>query len=76
MPSAKDVTVNTEYFKIMSVGEPGTGKSIFGSSFPTPGFVFDFANSIISYKGLDFDYEQYELSPIGWTKFEKDEARK
>lgn len=72
MPSAKDVTVNTEFFKIMSVGEPGSGKSILGASFPTPGFVFDFANSIISYKGLDFDYEQYAMSPLGWIKFEKD----
>lgn len=74
MPSAKDVTPNTEYLKILSVGEPGTGKSILATSFPTPGFVFDFANSIISYRGLDFDYEQYELSPIGWVKFEKDIA--
>lgn len=73
--NAKDVSVNTEYIKVMSVGEPGTGKSILGSTFPTPGFVFDFANSIISYKGLDFDYEQYELSPLGWTKFEKDVAQ-
>lgn len=72
MPSAKDVTVNTEFIKVMSIGEPGTGKSIFASTFPTPGFVFDFANSIISYKGLDFDYEQYEMSPLGWTKAEKD----
>lgn len=72
MPSAKDVTIDTEYIKAMSVGEPGTGKSIFGSSFPTPGFIFDFANSIISYRGLDFDYEQYDLSPQGWMKFEKD----
>jgi hypothetical protein len=70
--NAKEVTVNTEYIKVMSIGDPGTGKSILGSTFPTPGFVFDFANSIISYKGLDFDYEQYELSPLGWTKFEKD----
>jgi hypothetical protein len=59
----------------MSVGEPGTGKSILGSTFPTPGFVFDFANSIISYRGLDFDYEQYQLSPLGWVKFEKDLVR-
>jgi hypothetical protein len=72
MPSAKDVTVSTEFIKVMSIGEPGTGKSIFASSFPTPGFVFDFANSIISYKGLDFDYEQFDLSPLGWTKAEKD----
>jgi hypothetical protein len=73
--NAKDVSASTEYIKVMSVGEPGTGKSILASSFPTPGFVFDFANSIISYKGLDFDYEQYELSPLGWTKFEKDLVR-
>jgi len=72
MPSAKDVSVDTEYIKVMSVGDPGTGKSILGSSFPTPGYVFDAANSIISYKGLDFDYEQYDLSPKGWLKFEKD----
>ena len=72
MQNAKDVSFDTEYLKIMSVGEPGSGKSILGSSFPTPGFVFDFANSIISYRGLDFDYEQYELSPLGWTKFERD----
>lgn len=72
MPSAKDVTISTEYIKVMSVGDPGSGKSVLASTFPTPGFVFDFANSIISYKGLDFDYEQYELSPLGWIKFEKD----
>jgi len=72
MPSAKDVTISTEYIKVMSVGDPGSGKSVLASTFPTPGFVFDFANSIISYKGLDFDYEQYELSPLGWVKFEKD----
>lgn len=74
MPSAKDVTINTEFLKCMSVGEPGTGKSILASTFPTPGFVFDFAKSIISYRGLDFDYEQYDQSPLGWTKFEKDVA--
>jgi hypothetical protein len=72
MANAMDVTPNTEFLKIMSVGEPGSGKSILASSFPTKGFVFDFAKSIISYKGKDFDYEQYELSPLGWTKFEKD----
>ncbi len=71
MPSAKDVSINTEFIKVMSVGEPGTGKSILGSSFPTPGYIFDAANSIISYKGLDFDYDQFDLSPKGWTDFEK-----
>lgn len=72
MPSAKDVTVNTEWLKVMSAGEPGTGKSVFASSFPTPGFIFDFGGEILSYRGLDFDYEQYPLSALGWGKFEQD----
>lgn len=70
--SAKDVTVNTEYLKAMLVGDPGTGKSVFAGTFPTPGFVFDFAGGIVGYRGLDFDYEQFPLSPLGWVKFEKD----
>lgn len=74
MPSAKDVTVNTEWLKVMSVGDSGEGKSIFASSFPTPGFIFDFGNEIISYKSLDFDYEQYDLSPKGWGKYEMEFA--
>ena len=72
MSSAKDVTVNSEFIKVMSVGDPGTGKSIFAGTFPTPGFIFDFANGIVGYRGLDFDYEQYSLDPMGWVKFEKD----
>jgi len=72
MPSAKDVTPETEWLKIMSVGESGEGKSIFASSFPTPGFIFDFGGEIISYQGLDFDYEQYEISSMGWGRFEID----
>lgn len=72
MQNAKDVTVNTEWLKVMSVGESGTGKSVFASSFPTPGFIFDFGNEIISYRGKDFDYETYDLSVVGWAKFERD----
>lgn len=72
MPNAKDVTVKTEWLKVMSVGESGTGKSSFAASFPTPGFVFDFGNEIISYRGKDFDYEQYELNATGWAKYERD----
>jgi len=64
--------VNTEFLKVMSVGDSGTGKSLFASSFPTPGFVFDFGNEIISYRGKDFDYESYDVSAVGWSKFEKD----
>ncbi len=72
MPSAKDVSVTTENVKIFSVGKSGAGKSIFASTFPTPGFIFDFGGEIISYKGKDFDYEQYDISAQGWAKFEKD----
>ena len=72
MPNSKDISVNTEWLKVMSVGESGTGKSIFASSFPTPGFIFDFGKEILSYRGKDFDYEQYELSAQGWGKYERD----
>jgi len=72
MPSAKDVTVNSEWLKVFLVGESGTGKSTFASTFPTPGFIFDFGKEILSYRGLDFNYEQFDLSPQGWAKFEKD----
>jgi hypothetical protein len=74
MPNAKDVSVNSEWLKVMSVGESGTGKSIFAASFPTPGFIFDFGKEILSYRGKDFDYEQYDVSSLGWSKFEKDFA--
>jgi len=72
MPSAKNVSPETEFFKAMVVGSYGTGKSIFAASCPTPGFVFDFDEGIISYRGKDFDYEQYSRDWKGWVKFEKD----
>ena len=71
MPNAKDVTPSSEWLKACSVGIPGSGKSIFGSSFPTPGFVFDFGSQILSYRGLDFDYEQFPSDTKGWIQFEK-----
>jgi hypothetical protein len=71
MPSARDVTEDTEFLKVMSVGEPGTGKSVFAGSFPTPGYIFDFSNGIVGYRGLDFDYDQFPMGPIGWVEFEK-----
>jgi hypothetical protein len=71
MPNAKDVNINTEWLKVFSVGDSGSGKSAFASTFPTPGFVFDFGGEIISYRGKDFDYEQFEVSAKGWSDFEK-----
>jgi hypothetical protein len=48
-----------------------TGKSVFAGTFPTPGYLFDFSNGIVGYRGLDFDYDQFSMSPIGWVEFEK-----
>lgn len=72
MPNTKDISIDTEYLKVMSVGPSGEGKSIFAASFPTPGFLFDFGDEAISYIGKDFDYEPYPLSAAGWAKYEKD----
>lgn len=72
MKSAKDVSVNTEYYKVLVIGPPGTGKSVFASTFPVPGFVFDFSGGIVTYRGLDFDYSQYPIGPQGWIQLEKD----
>lgn len=72
MKNAKEVTAFTEWLKLLVVGQPGTGKSVLASTFPTPGFVFDFSGGIITYRGLDFDYNQYPIAPQGWLQFEKD----
>lgn len=78
MKSAKDVSVETEFFKCYVVGDPGTGKSVFGATFPTPGYVFNFDNKMAAYRGLDFDYETFDLDAKGWITFEKEiiEVRK
>jgi hypothetical protein len=78
MQNAKDVSVENEFFKCYVVGDPGTGKSVFGSTFPTPAYVFNFDNKIAAYRGKDFDYETFSLDPKGWVLFEKElmEVRK
>lgn len=69
--NAKDVTVTTELMKVFVTGDFGTGKSVFASSFPTPGFLFDIDNGVLTYRGKDWDYEQFSLSAQGWVAFEK-----
>jgi hypothetical protein len=72
MKSAKDIIMDTERpIKAYVVGDPGTGKSVFASTFPGKGFVFDFDNGIESYRGKDFDYESFTLDATGWVYFEK-----
>ena len=69
--SAKDVTIDTEWWKFFLTGDYGTGKSIFGSTCPTPGFVFDADDTMQSYRDLDFDFETLPLTAAGWVLFEK-----
>jgi len=67
--SASDVTTDTEFFKVLVVGDYGSGKSVFASSFPTPGFVFDFDKGILTYRGKNFDYAQFPLTAEGYVTF-------
>jgi hypothetical protein len=70
--SAKDVHVSDKLFKVLVIGDYGSGKSIFASTFPTPGFIFDFDKGILSYRGKDFDYASYNIDAKGWMEFEKE----
>lgn len=69
---AMDVSLDSVFVKSLVVGDYGTGKSVFASTFPTPGFVFDFDKGILTYKGKDFKYGQYSVNASGWVEFEKD----
>jgi hypothetical protein len=70
--SAKDMTITSvPLLKVYVLGDYGTGKSIFASTFPTPGFVFDFDDTMLSYRGRDWEYATFEKSGKGWVDFEK-----
>jgi len=69
--SAKNLKLEVEKLNIFGLGDFGSGKSVFASTFPTPGFVFDFDNRIKTYRGRDWDYETFELSAKGWVEFER-----
>ena len=73
--SAKDVTPSSEYIKIFLTGNFGTGKSVFASTCPTKGYVFDFDDGIQTYRGLDFDYDTFPFTAAGWVAFEKQLVR-
>jgi len=74
MPSAKDISPQIPS-RILVLGDYGVGKSVFASTFPTPGSVFDIDDGIQIYRGKNFDYETYSLSPQSWIQFEKDVNR-
>ncbi|HED37958.1 MAG TPA: hypothetical protein ENI76_06920, partial [Ignavibacteria bacterium] len=60
MPNAKDINIEEiPPLRVWVCGDSGTGKSVFASTFPTPGLVLDFDDGILSYRGKDFDYVQF-----------------
>lgn len=69
--SAKELNAFDNNLKVYILGSYGTGKSVFASSFPTPGYVFDFDQGIKTYRGMDWDYDSYPLTAKGWTDFDK-----
>lgn len=69
---AMDIALDSIYVKTLVVGDYGSGKSVFASTFPTPGFLFDFDKGALTYKGKGFKYAQYQISPAGWVEFEKE----
>ena len=69
---AMEISLDSVLVKTLVVGDYGTGKSVFASTFPTPGFLFDFDKGALTYKGKDFKYGQYPITANGWVEFEKD----
>lgn len=69
--SAMDVHAYDGNLKVYVLGAYGTGKSVFASTFPTSGYVFDFDQGIKTYRGMDWDYDTFPLTALGWVQFEK-----
>ncbi|HED38574.1 MAG TPA: hypothetical protein ENI76_10090, partial [Ignavibacteria bacterium] len=71
MPNAKDINIEEiPPLRVWVCGDSGTGKSVFASTFPTPGLVLDFDDGILSYRGKDFDYVQFPKGMGGWEKLQ------
>jgi hypothetical protein len=69
---ADEVAFDAINLKIMLLGDYGSGKSHFASTFPGPIYVFDFDGHILGYRHRDdVWFDQFELSYLGWVKFEK-----
>lgn len=72
MPNAKDFNLEVSTLNVLVAGSYGSGKSTFFATFPTPAYLFDFDQQVAVYRGNDFEYSQYTMSPAGWAKFEAD----
>lgn len=71
MKSAMDLELELDFLKAYVLGGYGTGKSVFASTFPTPGYLFDFDQGAKTYRGLDWQYDTIPLTWKGWIEFEK-----
>ena len=69
--NAMDLQMELDFLKCYVLGNYGTGKSVFASSFPKPGYLFDFDQGAKTYRGLDFLYDTYPLTWQGWVELEK-----
>lgn len=67
MPNAKDVKAELSNISVLLVGPAGTGKSVFCSSAPTPGYVIDTGKEMLSYIGEDFDYDTFPIDSPTWS---------
>lgn len=71
MKDAKDIELDLDFVKAYVLGDYGTGKSVFASTFPTPGYLFDFDQGAKTYRGKDFKYDTVPLTWKGWIEFDK-----
>ena len=70
--NSAQITNDATFVKVLITGDAGTGKSIFASSFPTPGFLFDLDRGALTYRGKDWDFVNYDIIAQSWMAFEKD----
>lgn len=68
MPNAMDLKTSFDDLSVLVVGPAGTGKSVFASSAPTPGYVLDTGKEMLSYRGKDFDYDTFPKEGKSWSK--------
>lgn len=71
MQNVKDRKVESRLIKCLVLGDFGTGKSVFASSFPQPGYIFDFDNGMEIYREGNWLYDTFPMTAKGWVEFEK-----
>jgi hypothetical protein len=69
--NAMDLELELDFIKAYVLGGYGTGKSVFASTFPTPGYLFDFDQGAKTYRGRPWMYDTFPLTWKGWIEFEK-----